>query len=150
MAKYKSIKPAQLIQHARDYLKECINALKQVKTTAGVKEIKERQIPTIGYFLYIWLPLKNGEAYCRRQWYNIVHDKTHPYYDTIKLIDEMFTALAIDIIANEDKGLFYARNRLGMADRPEQKTADSSISTLSIQVVTSGLPPATSESEVTL
>jgi hypothetical protein len=28
----------------------------------------------------------------------------------------MFTALATDIVANEGKGIFYAKNKLGMTD----------------------------------
>ena len=34
----------------------------------------------------------------------------------------MFTALAIDIVANEGKGIFYAKNKLGMSDKFEKKS----------------------------
>jgi hypothetical protein len=37
--------------------------------------------------------------------------------DTIKTIEGLFKALATDIVANEGKGIFYAKNRLGMTDR---------------------------------
>jgi hypothetical protein len=39
--------------------------------------------------------------------------------DTIKSIDALFTALATDIVANEGKGIFYAKNKLGMTDKQQ-------------------------------
>jgi hypothetical protein len=42
--------------------------------------------------------------------------------ETIKKIDELFKALASDIVANEGKGIFYAKNRLGMHDRQQVET----------------------------
>jgi hypothetical protein len=36
---------------------------------------------------------------------------------TIKNIEGIFDALSIDIVANEGKGIFYAKNKLGMTDR---------------------------------
>jgi len=42
--------------------------------------------------------------------------------DTIKRIDELFKGLASDIVANEGKGIFYAKNRLGMHDRQQVET----------------------------
>lgn len=36
---------------------------------------------------------------------------------TIKRISDLFIALAIDIVANEGKGIFYAKNKLGMTDK---------------------------------
>jgi hypothetical protein len=145
----KRTKPEQIIAKAREYINECINALKQVKTTAGVKDIKERQIPTIGYFLHIWLPVNDGKMYNSTNWKTAKTNPKTPLYHTLQQVEEMFNALAIDIVANEDKGLFYARNKLGMADKTEQKV-DNRITALTIQVVTSGLPPATSENEVTV
>jgi hypothetical protein len=44
--------------------------------------------------------------------------------DTIKNIEGMFTALATDIVANEGKGIFYAKNKLGMTDRPNELDND--------------------------
>jgi hypothetical protein len=46
--------------------------------------------------------------------------------DTIKSIDDDFKALAEDIVANEGKGIFYAKNRLGMHDKQhiEQKQVE--------------------------
>jgi hypothetical protein len=42
--------------------------------------------------------------------------------DTIKKIDDLFKGLAIDIVGNEGKGIFYAKNRLGMHDRQQLET----------------------------
>jgi hypothetical protein len=42
--------------------------------------------------------------------------------DTIKKIDNLFKGLAIDIVGNEGKGIFYAKNRLGMHDRHQLET----------------------------
>ena len=42
--------------------------------------------------------------------------------NTIKKIDELFKSLAADIVANEGKGIFYAKNRLGMHDRQHLET----------------------------
>jgi hypothetical protein len=42
--------------------------------------------------------------------------------DTIKKIDELFKGLAVDIVGNEGKGIFYAKNRLGMHDRQQVET----------------------------
>jgi hypothetical protein len=47
--------------------------------------------------------------------------KDHPLSDTIKSIDSQFKSLAEDIVANEGKGIFYAKNRLGMSDRVDTK-----------------------------
>jgi hypothetical protein len=44
--------------------------------------------------------------------------------DTIKNIEGYFNALAIDIVANEGKGIFYAKNKLGMTDRPDPQASD--------------------------
>jgi hypothetical protein len=38
---------------------------------------------------------------------------------TIKNIEGIFKALATDIVANEGKGIFYAKNRLGMTDKAQ-------------------------------
>ena len=40
--------------------------------------------------------------------------------DTIKRIDDLFQALATNIVANEGKGIFYAKNKLGMTDKQQQ------------------------------
>jgi hypothetical protein len=51
-------------------------------------------------------------------------DATHPLFDTIKIIDDLFNSLARDIVANEGKGIFYAKNKLGMHDRQQVETCN--------------------------
>jgi hypothetical protein len=46
-------------------------------------------------------------------------NKEHPLSNTIKSIDDQFNALATDIVANEGKGIFYAKNKLGMTDKQQ-------------------------------
>jgi hypothetical protein len=45
-------------------------------------------------------------------------DKWH----TIKTISDEFDSLARDIVGNEGKGIFYAKNKLGMHDRQQVET----------------------------
>jgi hypothetical protein len=57
----------------------------------------------------------------RRTWYDWLRenkDKSH----TIKNIDGEFIALGKDIVANEGKGIFYAKNKFGMHDRQQVET----------------------------
>ena len=48
-------------------------------------------------------------------------NEEHPLSNTIKSIDNQFKALAEDIVANEGKGIFYAKNRLGMSDKVDSR-----------------------------
>jgi hypothetical protein len=45
----------------------------------------------------------------------------HPLHKEVNQIDEMFRALAADIVANEGKGIFYAKNLLGWTDRAKNE-----------------------------
>jgi hypothetical protein len=79
-------------------------------------------IPTISYFLKIWIPLKGSPTISRATYYNWLNQsKDINKLDSIELIGGLFEALAIDIVANEGKGIFYAKNKLGMSDKIEQK-----------------------------
>ncbi len=114
------IKPEQLEQYAWDYIKECINNKKEQPTASGkVVLISERHLPTIAYFLKIWLPMKGLPTLCRSTYYNWLQSEDSHVLDTIKNIEGMFTALATDIVANEGKGIFYAKNKLGMTDKAQ-------------------------------
>jgi hypothetical protein len=42
-------------------------------------------------------------------------------HKAVKHIDEMFRALAADVVANEGKGIFYAKNLLGWTDRAKNE-----------------------------
>ena len=56
-----------------------------------------------------------------KAWHKVMKDETHPLCDTLKNIREYFDAVAEDIVANEGKGIFYAKNRLGMRDTPKEE-----------------------------
>jgi hypothetical protein len=122
----KEIDPEELLQKAYSYCDYCINSTKEIATNSGVKEVRERHIPTVAYFLNHYLRREDFDFYKRANWYAAMKDEKHPLSDTIKKIDGMFKDLARDIVANEGKGIFYAKNALGMHDRQhiENKTVD--------------------------
>ncbi len=109
----------QLEQLSYKYIDECINHKKDHPTASGkIVKILDRHIPTIDYFLRIWLPIKCKATISHSTYYRWLNDETNPNKcDTIKSIEGLFKALAIDIVANEGKGIFYARNKLGMTDK---------------------------------
>jgi len=117
----------ELEELAWQYIKECINNTKQNVTASGkVVLIKDRHLPTISYFLKIWLPLKGKPTISRTTYYNWLNNDTNTdKFNTIKNIEGIFEALAIDIVANEGKGIFYAKNKLGMSDKIEQNNIDN-------------------------
>lgn len=118
---YRQIDEEKLLEWANKYIDDCINHSKEVATASGVKLIKERHLPTINYFLMIWLPRQNFEFYNREHYYDILKDAKHPCHKVANHIDEMFRALAADVVANEGKGIFYAKNLLGWTDRAKNE-----------------------------
>ena len=80
---------------------------------------KERHIPTIAFFLNIWLPFNKGESINRKTYYEWLKSEDEVKSNTIKKIDDLFNSLAADIVANEGKGIFYAKNKLGMTDKQQ-------------------------------
>jgi hypothetical protein len=102
-----------------EYIYECVNHKKEQPTASGkVVLISDRHIPTIDYFLRIWIPTKGEPTINRTTYYRWLNDESNiEKCNTIKNIEELFKALATDIVANEGKGIFYAKNRLGMTDR---------------------------------
>jgi hypothetical protein len=114
-------------EYANKYLSECLAHTKEVVSGSGkVIEVRDRHIPTIDYFLNIWIPLLNMETITRETYYKWLKSDNELKSDTIKRINDDFKALATDIVANEGKGIFYAKNRLGMHDKQhiENKTVD--------------------------
>lgn len=107
----------EITQKAQEYIDFCLESTKEVPTSGGVRTIRERHIPTIMYFLLVWMPRQEVKFYKRRNYYKVLNDQTHPAHETVKEIDEIFRALAADIVANEGKGIFYAKNLLGWTDR---------------------------------
>jgi len=139
MAKPSTISPEKLEELAYLYIEECLENKKEIHLGMHIHKVKDRHVPTIQFFLRIWIP-KKGEPTIHRstyyEWLNytvldsIIIDELpenekkralehKAKSDTIKKIDEVFKALAIDIVANEGKAIFYAKNRLGMTDRQE-------------------------------
>lgn len=109
--------PTELEILAWQYIQECENNTRQHPTASGkVVSIKDRHIPTIQYFLRIWIPAKGQPTIARSTWYEWL--KHEGQSDTIKKIEALFEALAADIVANEGKGIFYAKNKLGWKDQP--------------------------------
>ena len=117
------ITPTELEQLAWLYITECMNNTKEHPTASGkIALIRERHIPTISYFLKIWIPSKGKPTICRATYYNWLNQaEDTDKLDTIKNIEGIFEALAIDIVANECKGIFYAKNKLGMSDRVQSE-----------------------------
>ena len=112
---------------AKEYINECMSKTKEVGTGSGkVIEVKEMNIPTIDYFLNIWIPMvKDDQTISRPTYYEWLKSTNELKFNTIKRIDDLFKGLAADIVANEGKGIFYAKNKLGWRDRQEVEHAVS-------------------------
>jgi len=117
------ITPNELEELAYEYIDECLGNTKEVVSNSkGVVDIKDRHIPTIDFFLRIWIPKQGKPTICRKTYYNWLNNESESENNKIKLhtikrIDSLFKSLATDIVANEGKGIFYAKNRLGMTDK---------------------------------
>lgn len=113
----------KLEAYAWKYIQECINHTKpHVSGNGKVVQVPDRHIPTIDYFLRIWIPMQEGmELIARRTWYDWLRTDG-PKSHTIKNISDEFDSLARDIVGNEGKGIFYAKNKLGMHDRQQVET----------------------------
>jgi hypothetical protein len=114
------ITPYEIEQLAYTYIDECLDNKKENPTASGkVVLIKDRHIPTIDYFLRIWIVKKGKPTICRTTYYNWLNGGNEDKLNTIKNIEGMFKAVAIDILANEQKGIFYAKNKLGFTDKAQ-------------------------------
>ena len=120
------ITPEELEHLGWKYIKECINNKKEQATASGkIVLIKQRHLPTIAYFLRVWLPLKGKPTLSRSTYYNWLNSGDDKLMDIIKNVEQFFNAVAIDIVANEGTGIFYAKNKLGMTDRVQQENINS-------------------------
>jgi len=126
---------------ADKYIQLCLNHTKEVATGSGkIVELRERHIPTISFFLNIWMPDNYTDTISRTAYYDWLRgDQGEEKQKLIHSIDEKFKALAIDIVANEQKGIFYAKNKLGMTDK-QQTEASLTVQGLPIQINTN-VPP---------
>jgi len=122
---YRDIDKDELMTYALEYCDECINNVKTVTASYKLVEIPERHIPTIDYFLCHWLRRERPDFYKNMikvsQWYNAGNDPNHPLSESIKEITKIFHSLGKDIVANEGKGVFYAKNAFGMRDTPKEE-----------------------------
>ena len=113
-----NISLVHLEQLAYEYIDDCMTYQKDHPTASGkIVKILDRKIPTIDYFLRIWIPLNGKPTIHRSTYYRWLNGTKIANCDTIKSIEGIFKALATDIVANEGKGIFYAKNRLGMTDK---------------------------------
>jgi hypothetical protein len=113
-----------LFELAERYIDECLSHTVQEVSQGKVVEKLNRHIPTIDFFLRIWIPRNYDKSYTikRMTYYRWLNWENTEKQRVIHAIDEAFKALARDIVANEGKGIFYAKNRLGMHDRQQVET----------------------------
>jgi hypothetical protein len=115
-----NIETFELEELSYKYIDECIENRRENSTASGkVVLIRDRHLPTIDYFLRIWIPKQGKPTICRTTYYNWLNGNNTDKLNTIKRIEGLFVALAIDIVANEGKGIFYAKNKLGMTDKAQ-------------------------------
>lgn len=114
----------QLFTLAETYIDECLSHTTQEVSQGKVVEKLNRHIPTIDFFLRIWIPrnYSRKDTIKRSTYYRWLNWDNTEKQRVIKNIDESFKALAQDVVANEGKGIFYAKNRLGMHDRQQVET----------------------------
>lgn len=142
----------QLPNYANQYIEVCLNHTKEVATGSGkIVEQKERHIPTIAFFLNIWMPRNVGDTISRDTYYEWLKSEDKGKSDTIKKIDELFTSLATDIVANEGKGIFYAKNKLGMTDKVDSTNNNTNINkNITVEVLKSDANLSNSEKDISL
>ena len=111
----------ELPNWATKYINHCLSHTKEVATGSGkIVKIEDRHIPTIAFFLHIWLPNQLNDTITRETYYAWLKGTDELKSDAIKKVDDKFKALAADIVANEGKGIFYAKNKLGWTDKQQQ------------------------------
>ena len=129
---FKKIDEEKLMDLAYAYCDDCMSGTKEVATGSGkIVSIRDRFVPTIDYFLHHWLRKHEFEFYTKMGLWKVRQDPTHPYHEISNKIVDMFKALATDIVANEGKAIFYAKNALGMTDRAV--TENTNIDTITIK-----------------
>jgi len=126
MNKYSDKFILNLLNLAEEYVNECLSNTKDFVTNKGeVIQIQDRHLPTIQYFLNIWIPLiKKDKTIGRTTYYEWLKSEDKIKQNTIKKIEDLFHSLSKDIVANEGKGIFYAKNCLGMHDRQQIETRE--------------------------
>ena len=78
--KHRNIDKDELLTMAYRYCDYCIASTKEIATNSGVKQVKERHIPTVSYFLLHWLRREHFDFYTRGNWYVALKDESHPLF----------------------------------------------------------------------
>jgi hypothetical protein len=112
----------EIIRLAYEFMEECEQNKVDQATAKGVVQVKSRKLPTPGYFCDIWLRKRGINFYKSRSFYDVRKDETHPAYKLVTEISGILKSLAVDVVANEGKGIFYAKNHLDMTDKVENNT----------------------------
>jgi hypothetical protein len=120
-----------LQSYAYEYIDECLTNTTEVVSGSGklVKKL-DRHIPTIDFFLMIWIPknYSKQDTIKRSSWYRWIKWDNTIKQRVIDEINELFKALASDIVANEGKGIFYAKNKLNWTDKQQmEQTGNATI-----------------------
>lgn len=118
-----------LFELAEVYVDDCLkNTRVHVASSGKEVELMDRHIPTVDYFLRIWIPrnYSKSDTIKRSSYYRWLRWNNNEKQRVVTDIQDTFKALAKDIVANEGKGIFYAKNALGMHDKQhiEQKQVD--------------------------
>lgn len=113
--------PEMLESLAYDYVQDCEGYhTEKLANNGQVVKLKDRKIPTIKYFLMVWIPSRGAPLVSRNTYYRWIREKGDDAV-IFKGIKDLFDAVAIDIIANDNKGagaIFYGK-QIGMTDRPD-------------------------------
>jgi hypothetical protein len=118
---YKDIDEDKLQDLAAQYIVECEGNKKEYPTVKGdIVNVTDRKIADWKYFVSHWLVNKGFDFYTREYSYEVEKDENHPLSYTIKKIKARMDGYSGDVVANEGKGIFWAKNRLGMTDKSEQ------------------------------
>lgn len=134
---FQQIDSDTLLAYASEYIKYCEDYTIQQATAKGVVNIKSRKVPTFKYFVLFWLQNKDKDFYTRQHFHKVLKWDEHPLNDTLKKIEEAFKMYAVDVVANEGKGIFYAKNYLGMTDK-QQIDATQNVRVINIDPLADG------------
>jgi hypothetical protein len=112
----------EIIRLAYEFMDECEQNKVEQATAKGAVKITSRKLPTPGYFCDIWLRKRGVKFYKARSFYDVRKDENHPAHSLVMEITGILKSLAVDVVANEGKGIFYAKNHLDMTDKVENNT----------------------------
>jgi hypothetical protein len=100
---------------AHIYIEECLNHKKEMISNKGdIVLVLDRHIPTIDYFLRIWIPIvRKDKSIHRDTYYTWLNSDDQLKSDTIKKIDDLFKGLALTLLAMRARE--YSMQRTGSA-----------------------------------